>query len=291
MSLVTQPRSYLPIYPAHLAHLKASNFTDDEIRRVQEYCEARKDTVRHGYYPELVGFGALSIRTASPPLAEIIEQLRPGMWLRKPKDGKPHEKSLGRDWKRTPPPQDEPTLQLWSQLEQKLLGIGGSEVYWGGQEESLAPLLAKGCLFDQPMQVMALDQLCPNECAGVWGNDVQNTRLCTGYALLYDGRWAGHSWAIRNGQLLELGFPLESYFGIELNQEEALRFWYASSIRRCFKTYTRDVEMFVRLFPQVVELRNKLYPEEKGRTPRSIRALWEEDSGAKSLKAHEAATA
>ena len=47
----------------------------------------------------------------------------------------------------------------------------------------------------------------------------------TGYALSDDGLWRSHSWVVTDEVLYETTVARELYFGIELEEEEALWFW------------------------------------------------------------------
>jgi len=72
----------------------------------------------------------------------------------------------------------------------------------------------------------------PNRChanaASLWLNNMDDTRICTGYALSKDGMWRQHSWLIhfkeKSNQIIETTTPRIGYYGFVLNTEQCIKF-------------------------------------------------------------------
>ena len=128
---------------------------------------------------------------------------------------------------RTEPEIDAAHQQLRDQLEQKLLSLGGKRVIWRAVEPDLPELLERGQLFAEPVKLRRGRQGgCHENAAKLWAKDVHRTRLLTGYGLSDDGLWRQHSWVVQKGVLLETTRKRTLYFGIALDPEPALKFWF-----------------------------------------------------------------
>jgi hypothetical protein len=117
---------------------------------------------------------------------------------------------------------------------------------------------------------------CHENAAKVWGKDVKGTQLIHGYALLpEDGFWRQHSWAVKDGKLLETNTPMyEQYFGIELNKEQSARSWVADVLLQNYPQWGPEAQRFARLYPKVMALISKLRKQELRRKRRSLRVLF-----------------
>lgn len=263
------------VYPAHVEHLRADGFTEDQILQVQQRChaaEAASNFPRMGTGVRLNG----AVRSCHQPLAEILDQLRPGIWVNKPIEGE-HRAECPCCGKNAPIPPfpDERTRQLWSELESKLLSLGGERVVWRGAEPNLAHLVSKGRLVEQPMTFLAMPvTICHENAAVVWGKDVKDTKIVVGYGLYADGVWRQHSWATRSGTLLETNALPDKYFGIELSQEEALRFWFENYLLRHHPMPCHGWTRCAQQYPQVKALVDKVYKKQRQRKRKSLRALF-----------------
>jgi len=125
---------------------------------------------------------------------------------------------------------DEGVKRLWSELEHKLLSIGGKRLVWRGCEPHLQQLVTAGQLFDVPVErhKMTVNN-CHGNAAKLWAEDVKGTRLVTGYALSRDVcMWLQHSWVLKNGRLWETTSQFQKYFGVELDEMDSLRFLFSN---------------------------------------------------------------
>lgn len=75
---------------------------------------------------------------------------------------------------------------------------------------------------------------CHSNAAGLWSSDLRRYKLVTGYALANDGLWRQHSWVIDSKYLYETTVKAKKYFGVELDDEEALRFWWDNYFPRYY---------------------------------------------------------
>jgi hypothetical protein len=122
-------------------------------------------------------------------------------------------------------PHDPETQRSWSDLKQKLLQIGGERVIWLNHEPHLDDLLARGQLLHDPVKIRkGQPNSCHENSAKLWAKDAVRTQICVGYGL-NDGIWRQHTWASRDGSLLETTVKREHYFGIVLSDVEALSLW------------------------------------------------------------------
>lgn len=262
------------VYPAHVEHLRADGFTEEQIRQVQQHCEAAEaasDFPRMGTGIKLNG----AVRWCHQPLAEILDQLRPGVWVKKPVEGKhqPECPCCGENAKRAP--DDEPTRILWDQLVQKLLVHGGCRVAWTGFEDFLEELLSRGHLFERPASFLAMPlNVCHANAAILWARDVENTRQMYGYALHEDDLWRRHGWCMKGGQLLETNIPVRKYFGIELSQAQSLDFWFSEFLCPRYPKPGPAAIRCLNMHPQVKALFIKTEKQRKAKRRRSIRALF-----------------
>jgi ribosomal protein L32 len=122
----------------------------------------------------------------------------------------------------------------WATLKGKLLSLGGTRVVWPGKESDLEELVTKGKVFSQPV-CMQLGE--PNRshrnCALLWHEDMKNVAVATGYALNNVGLWRQHSWAVKNGRIIETTERMLKYFGILLNKG-LIHFWISNYVLSSF---------------------------------------------------------
>jgi hypothetical protein len=143
---------------------------------------------------------------------------------------------------------DPATDRLWRSLKRKLLAIGGKLVSWLGCEPHLKELVDRGRLFEEPIRIRRMEQhRCHANAANLWVRDMESTVLVTGYSLSND-HWVQHSWALKKGRLLETTWKREKYFGIALDEVEALKCWVADYA----DPMNLSVEVIYRDFPQVL---------------------------------------
>ncbi len=119
----------------------------------------------------------------------------------------------------------------YRRLKVKLLTIGGDRVVScvgleDHEQEVHAPeLLARGEVFNLPVK---FNQGEPNAChanaSRMWARNPKKYQIVTGYSL-DGGIWRSHSWVISKHALYESTKKRGLYFGVALEDEEALRFW------------------------------------------------------------------
>ena len=116
--------------------------------------------------------------------------------------------------------------QVPPKLQKKLLTLGGTRVALVfAREPHVAALLTQGKLFTQSIRLQrGRRNQCHTNAAAIWGEDIDRYRLATGYALSR-GCWRQHSWVVDEKHLYETTEKREKYFGIELDQVHACRFW------------------------------------------------------------------
>jgi hypothetical protein len=112
----------------------------------------------------------------------------------------------------------------WPELEQVLLSIGGVRVAVR-DEVDLEWLLAHGQLRDRPvLRVQGVTRECHRNASLLYRHNPESVQIETGWALSGDGVWRQHSWAVRDGLILETTVPRVRYFGITLMAEQAEHF-------------------------------------------------------------------
>lgn len=67
----------------NMQRLRAHGFLDDEIRQIQEYCDAAEQAGRFNRVIALIRLNG-ELGLCCTTIAEIFEQLRPGSWLNRP---------------------------------------------------------------------------------------------------------------------------------------------------------------------------------------------------------------
>jgi hypothetical protein len=92
-------------------------------------------------------------------------------------------------------------------------------------------LLARGQHFRQQATHWGQRPPCWGNAAGAWGRWPDTIRLAAGFALGADDIWGGHTWlmaqesAAGEAVLVDLAIPRRAYYGIVLDEEEALQLW------------------------------------------------------------------
>lgn len=115
-------------------------------------------------------------------------------------------------------------------LKYVLLCFGGEDVCFLGDDEDLDNILGFGQFWFGCGARLRKGR--PNRChanaASLWLNNMDDTRICTGYALSKDGMWRQHSWLIhfkeKSNQIIETTTPRIGYYGFVLNTEQCTKF-------------------------------------------------------------------
>ncbi len=114
----------------------------------------------------------------------------------------------------------------YAKLERRLLAHGGDRMVRTPSEPHLDELLSYGRLFTEPVTRRPGPSLNPHaNAAELWAREPQRLRLATGYALR-KGCWVQHSWVVDGPDLVESKAPFDTYFGVELRDTAALRFFF-----------------------------------------------------------------
>jgi hypothetical protein len=117
--------------------------------------------------------------------------------------------------------------RIRKRLEAKLLALGGSEVFWQGNDPQAALIAERGQLFDQRVRMRrGQPNRCHENAAVLWASEIEKCQLVTGYALSGDTWWS-HSWVVEGDNLYETTHPFRRYFGVVLDEMEALKFFVA----------------------------------------------------------------
>jgi hypothetical protein len=125
--------------------------------------------------------------------------------------------------------QDRPTGRL-ADLRERLLGLGGWWACLPRIEEDLERLLADGRVFKGRIRKLrGRPSSCHQNAANLWDHDNAN-RIVTGYGLSDDGIWRPHSWAVRDGAIIETTESRKIYFGFELTGSESAQFWFDNAL-------------------------------------------------------------
>ena len=108
-----------------------------------------------------------------------------------------------------------------SELERRLLEVGGRRVVLPPVEPHLGALLERGRVIPaggSRLQRMQRSR-CHSNAAELWQESGGCIRIGTGYALSDDGLWRRHSWGLERGRVVETTVEHELYFGVELDVE------------------------------------------------------------------------
>ena len=111
-------------------------------------------------------------------------------------------------------------------LRGRLLDLDGLEVVFAGSEFHLDELLQRGSESSEADSetYILVQSMCHANSALLWRLLGGGVKIVTGYALSDDGLWRQHSWANRDGHVIETTETRVRYFGFELSQAEAERF-------------------------------------------------------------------
>lgn len=110
-------------------------------------------------------------------------------------------------------------------LKAKLLALGGHAVILPAIEEDLAKILKRGKLTTGKSLMRRGDaSRCHANVANLWESNGGRLKICTGYALSYDGAWRQHTWGLWEGKIVETTQKRIAYFGFRLFREEAREF-------------------------------------------------------------------
>ena len=114
-------------------------------------------------------------------------------------------------------------------LMDKLLSIAGDFVVIWMYEPDLEIILKRGHLFEGQGSILKGMDFCHcHENVGkLWFEE--KMRIVTGWALSKDGLWRQHSWALKDGMVIETTTIREKYFGVILTEEESERFYAGNS--------------------------------------------------------------
>ena len=115
-------------------------------------------------------------------------------------------------------------------LRQKLLSLGGSvaHVIPYGIDNICEKLLNNGIYFSNSTIVTMDDQkvgLCHNNSINVWADNMDELKICTGYAI-DDNVWYRHTWCIdKQGVIYECTpYKRGAYYGVPLSLQESKEF-------------------------------------------------------------------
>lgn len=121
-------------------------------------------------------------------------------------------------------------------LKYVLLSFAGEDVCFLGDDEDRNNILVYGQFwFGRGARIKkGRPNRCHANAASLWSSNMENTRICTGYALSEDSMWRQHSWLIhfkeRSNQIIETTTPRIGYYGFVLNTEQCKKFasenWY-----------------------------------------------------------------
>ena len=144
---------------------------------------------------------------------------------------------------------------LWAALEPKLLALGGKQVECVDNDPDLERLVVEGKAFIEPVVRVKGKPDRPHwNAARLWAEDVHHVKIVTGYALAVNDRWEQHSWALKDGGLVEPTEEHKAYFGVVLDQEAALDFCVNNFLSQ---RYSGAEELFddgARRYPSVIDL-------------------------------------
>jgi hypothetical protein len=119
-----------------------------------------------------------------------------------------------------------PAADLATELNRRLLALGGTNVVHRQDDQPFAQeLLARGRPFLLPVKRRAgAGGQSDSSAAAVWARNINKHHLITGFALV-TGTWLPRSWVTDTKLLYDTETPAEKYFGVELDQQQALQFW------------------------------------------------------------------
>lgn len=107
---------------------------------------------------------------------------------------------------------------LYSELETKLLTIGGKElVYMPDRPEMLRLLIDLGQVFDasRVRMVRGKKSRCHENAEALYRKGKGKYRLAYGYGLTSDGLWRQHSWLLeQDGTIVETTVRRTVYYGL-----------------------------------------------------------------------------
>lgn len=119
---------------------------------------------------------------------------------------------------------------LYRRLRKRLLSAGGKEVVLLEEDPHVEDILRDGILWPDPRkQVRGGEQhRCHQNAARLWLKDKRGKlSICTGYGLACE-IWMQHTWIIDKKHIRETVCIYDKYFGIELNDKEALKLAFAN---------------------------------------------------------------
>lgn len=120
-------------------------------------------------------------------------------------------------------------------LRDRLLGFGGHEACMPAHESDIDAIMDRGQLWygDRILLKRGEPSQCHSNAACYWNDHMDNTVLCTGYALSEDGLWRQHSWLVelrpRKNRIIETTVPRVAYFGFAMTDDEAEKFYECNS--------------------------------------------------------------
>lgn len=107
-------------------------------------------------------------------------------------------------------------------LKQKLLASGGHAVILPAIEEDFDKIMKRGRLsVEKPIMRRSIATRCHSNVADLWESKGGRLKICTGYALSYDGAWRQHTWGLWKGKIVETTEKRIAYFGFRMFQREA----------------------------------------------------------------------
>lgn len=142
-----------------------------------------------------------------------------GKRRRKRTDGTERQKKFEKREEELPQPE-------WNRLKKKLLNIGGEAVVPPMSRDEtprgfLKGLLNKGKVIDLPVRVNEMKSSnCHQNSAKLWRDE--GARVATGLGLTKkDGLWRLHTWAVKDGTIIETTVPRNVYYGVVLSDKKS----------------------------------------------------------------------
>ena len=111
-----------------------------------------------------------------------------------------------------------------TELEQRLLELGGKQVAFLQPESQIDRLLEEGRLFSNEGRrlVEGEPHRCHANAARLWYESRGKVRIATGYWRSGE-LWGAHSWGMEDGKIVETTWFSDDYFGIVLDEIDSLR--------------------------------------------------------------------
>jgi hypothetical protein len=147
------------------------------------------------------------------------------------------------------------TKPLYRKLRKRLLSVGGKEVVLLGEDPHAEDILRDGILWpDLRKKVRGGEpHRCHQNAARLWLKDKSGKlSICTGYGLAAE-IWVQHTWIIDKKHIKETVCVYDKYFGIQLNDNEALKLAIANLGREEVFGLIDDNQRILEIVQRIVE--------------------------------------